>query len=479
MNALARNRLPVALQATSELTSEATLGELLPASRRAAYAAPAARLVLIGSAFAFAFWLGGAGDAANLWAQQRGFRGGRGPDVSFAADRDTFHFLLENHRQIRREVTPTADGVITVTRSDDPQIAARIQEHAHAMHERVQEIRPIRMRDPLFAGLFQHARAIEMRVEEIDGGVKVWETSRDPYVARLIQAHAEVVSKFVARGFAEAPLNHEVPLRDLPRVPSPPAEAEAATVSGETIRGEAGASDSRHDPRQLAFANFDRGYIPALALTFQQKGPAAKVAMERLNQRWERELAGEFFAVFAGDTQWPRDFSQIAQTLALATVQVETGRLSLAHETLEPLRELLVEARRRNGLAYPLDAVARYHRLLEAIVKPAMGASPAKLTAERQEQLTQLASEAAAAWEEVEQTALDVTLFERAAGRQAELGPLIVSERAALDALQAALASQDPVAILACSRALKPPYAQLVMFFGDFPTVASAGTPLR
>ena len=34
-----------------------------------------------------------------------GFRGGRGPDAAFAVDRDDFHFLLQNHEKIRRQVT--------------------------------------------------------------------------------------------------------------------------------------------------------------------------------------------------------------------------------------------------------------------------------------------------------------------------------------------------------------------------------------
>ena len=37
------------------------------------------------------------------------------------------------------------------------------------------------------------------------------ETSEDPYVVRLIQAHAGVVSLFVKNGFAEARANHAVP----------------------------------------------------------------------------------------------------------------------------------------------------------------------------------------------------------------------------------------------------------------------------
>ena len=54
----------------------------------------------------------------------------------------------------------------------------------------------------------------KMTVEKTAKGVKVAETSTDPYVARLIQAHAEVVSQFLANGHAEVRKNHPIPPRD-------------------------------------------------------------------------------------------------------------------------------------------------------------------------------------------------------------------------------------------------------------------------
>ena len=103
------------------------------------------------------------------------------------------------------------NGVETVTESSNPEIAAKIQEHVHWMKVRVDETKPIRMRDPLFAEIFRHADKIEMTYEETEGGVRVTETSKDPYVVTLIQAHADVVSGFVKQGFAEAMKNHAVP----------------------------------------------------------------------------------------------------------------------------------------------------------------------------------------------------------------------------------------------------------------------------
>lgn len=150
------------------------------------------------------------GPGAHSGGHGRGMQG-RGPDAQFAEDREVFHFLLEHHEQIRRKVTNRADGVETLTESDNPEIVTRIQEHVGQMAKRVHEGNPIRMRDPLFAELFRHADQIKIDYEKTAKGVKVTETSDNPDVVQLIQAHAEVVSGFVKRGFEEASRRHEVP----------------------------------------------------------------------------------------------------------------------------------------------------------------------------------------------------------------------------------------------------------------------------
>jgi len=122
-----------------------------------------------------------------------------------------FHFLLANREAIQRQVKKIAKGVETVTESDDPKIAATIQRHVESMRQRLKEGRPIHVRDPLSAALFANGQKITMKVEPTKKGVRVVETSTDRYVAKLIQAHAEVVSKFAASGFPEARRNHAVP----------------------------------------------------------------------------------------------------------------------------------------------------------------------------------------------------------------------------------------------------------------------------
>jgi hypothetical protein len=148
------------------------------------------------------------------WRHGRGpghGRGGQWADPAFQQDREWFHFLLDNGSRIRRSITKRDDGVETVTESNDPNVASVIRKHVASMHERLKQGRPIRMRDPLFAALFANSAKITMQVKPTERGVRVIETSTEPHVARLIQAHAEVVSLFIANGRAEARKNHAAP----------------------------------------------------------------------------------------------------------------------------------------------------------------------------------------------------------------------------------------------------------------------------
>ncbi len=138
-------------------------------------------------------------------------KGGHGHGQGHDRDHVDFRYLLTNHQKIKRDVRELPDGVQTLTESDDPQVAAKIREHVYWMKERIEKKQPIRMRDPLFAELFKHAGQIKMVTEKTPKGVRVKETSENPYVVKLIKEHAKTVSQFVKRGFPEAMKNHPVP----------------------------------------------------------------------------------------------------------------------------------------------------------------------------------------------------------------------------------------------------------------------------
>jgi hypothetical protein len=127
------------------------------------------------------------------------------------ADMPLIHTLLANGDRVTRTVTVRPDGVETLTESDDPDIATAIQTHVESMYKRLTDGRPIHQRDPLFREIFKHASEIDVSHELTPRGVRVVETSRNPYVVQLIQRHAEVLNLFIKNGHAEAMKNHAPP----------------------------------------------------------------------------------------------------------------------------------------------------------------------------------------------------------------------------------------------------------------------------
>lgn len=142
-----------------------------------------------------------------------GRQGGPNQNAAFEADHAVFFYLIEHRNVIERAIKNLPTGVETVTESADPNVADKIREHVAAMYVRVEKHQPIHMRDPLFAEIFRHAEKVKIKTEDTPRGIKVIETSDDPYVAKLIQAHAQVVSLFIKNGQAEMRKNHALPPR--------------------------------------------------------------------------------------------------------------------------------------------------------------------------------------------------------------------------------------------------------------------------
>ncbi len=377
-------------------------------------------------------------------------RGGFGPDPQFAEDRDGFHFLLSNHEKIQRQVKLLDNGVDTVTESDDPAIADAIRQHVKAMYQRVEQVRPIHTRDPLFAAVFQHAQQIELRMEPTEKGIHVTETSQNPYTARLIQAHAAVVDGFVRRGFAEAQENHTVPAAER--------EGTASTPSP-TI------------DVQQAFAAFDQAYIPALALTNQGQQQASERAMERLRKAWT-DLTEQLDAVLQDDPAWPGDRQAVRDVIGAAARELSATRPAAAHAVLEELRGRLSGLRQRNQWTYDLDALNTFHETMEKMVQPAMEITAADVNDLAQRDLRKLLQTAQQQWSVVEEVQ-----FSRAARNMDEaaygkLQNLVQLQRQALSRLETALDAGDAEQILQAARGIKPAFAQLYMSFGDFPEPA-------
>ncbi|HLP85074.1 MAG TPA: sulfur transferase domain-containing protein [Phycisphaerales bacterium] len=123
------------------------------------------------------------------------------PNVnSVAVDRDMWQQLIANHHKLRRSVTFTPTGVEATTESDDPAMIALIQQHAHAMHERMKVGAQVRVWDPVFADLFARYQSVSLTITDIPTGVTIVENATDNETTALLWSHAAGVSDFIRFG---------------------------------------------------------------------------------------------------------------------------------------------------------------------------------------------------------------------------------------------------------------------------------------
>jgi hypothetical protein len=123
-------------------------------------------------------------------------------DAGSAADMAVVQELLVVHDRIDRTVTRLPDGIRTVTESDDPQVAQKIQAHVASMSQRLADGREFNLFSNTLPVLFQNRDRIESKVEMTGKGAIVTRTSSDPAIVAALQGHAAEVTELVDDGMA-------------------------------------------------------------------------------------------------------------------------------------------------------------------------------------------------------------------------------------------------------------------------------------
>lgn len=130
--------------------------------------------------------------------------GGMMRDSAAAVVMPIVHTLMMNHEKLRRTVTNLPDGVRTLTESDDSTMIVQLRRHVSTTGDLVAQSRDLNVppASPVLHELLRNGAKIVRVVEHTPKGVAVTETSTDPKVAAIIQAHAAEVSALVEGGMA-------------------------------------------------------------------------------------------------------------------------------------------------------------------------------------------------------------------------------------------------------------------------------------
>jgi soluble cytochrome b562 len=216
------------------------------------------------------------------------------------------------------------------------------------------------------------------------------------------------------------------------------------------------------------FAAFDRAFIPPLAITNQEKVKPSRKAMKILMQNWEAFKA-KYYESNPEDAEWKEDFDRIDRQIQEAAEIVKSGKdLMSAHETLEEIRIITLELRKRNNIDYFLDPLTDFHVLMEQIFHTGKDNSPEDLDKGMIDDLKEAVAEAEALWRKIGEIPFDKELYGFTDAMVAQMNGYLKAEAAALANVNKAIESGDKKAIVKAAKGVKTNYAQMYKMFGDF-----------
>lgn len=204
-------------------------------------------------------------------------------------------------------------------------------------------------------------------------------------------------------------------------------------------------------------------YVPYRTALFRTNAGAqaeSVQAMDAARRAWQG-VAARFAqarpAPYDRDDAFDATLGQVGQVYERAAAQVTAGRLAEAHETLEAVRDLLAELRRRNGVIVYSDHMNAYHAEMEHLIEAGPGGlgtpqGHMRLMA-RAGVLEYLAARLR-------------TEAAPALAADPEFTPLARAVEASVQSLQRALLAQDADAVRAALGGLKGPYSRLFLRFG-------------
>lgn len=216
------------------------------------------------------------------------------------------------------------------------------------------------------------------------------------------------------------------------------------------------------------FVSFDKAFIPPLALTNQEKLKPSKKAMKLLKNEWTT-LKTKYYDANPKDTQWKDDFDKADKVILDAEEIVKSGKnLYIAHETLEEIRILFMELRRRNNIDYYIDLLTEFHEHMEYISHAGKENTPQSLTDGDIGDIKSTLSEAQSIWAKIKDAKFDRHLYGFSDQKLTKMHKYLTLESDALFNLGNALKNHDKSLIIQTAKGIKPNYAKLYKLFGDF-----------
>lgn len=214
--------------------------------------------------------------------------------------------------------------------------------------------------------------------------------------------------------------------------------------------------------------SFDRGYIPALAMTSQNKVEPSRKALKILKGEWE-QFKGKYYDSSTSDENWKASMDSIEESVLEALdILARGGSLSEVHEAVEGIRFTLLQMRERKNIDYFVDHLTRFHDPMEMILTAAAGKTPEILNETDLERIRSKLPDALKLWEKVVAFDLEPSLYGFDQEKMQTIRAAFHAEREALVSLAEVLENGNKADIIKGAANIKPNFAKVFMQFGDF-----------
>jgi hypothetical protein len=212
----------------------------------------------------------------------------------------------------------------------------------------------------------------------------------------------------------------------------------------------------------------DRSYIPAFLYTGTDDLLKSRQAIAKLDHAWEL-FKHSNIDMNKLDPYWDEDMDKVEGYIRGAEKIVKQGEnLRPAHESLEHIRDVMLEVRVRNDMDYFLDYLTQFHSSMEKIVLTVKGKTATTLSNRDMEIIELEIKKTELLWQDVMSARADAKLFGFSKQQLKNIETLKLEERDNIEQLQQALAAGDKAAIIKAGLALKPVFVRLFKMFGDF-----------
>lgn len=132
-------------------------------------------------------------------------RGGMGMSPEAHA---TIQGLFDSHAQFERKVELTADGYVSRTTSENPEMAKMVQSHVKQMESRLKQGLMVRRWDPAYDEFVRYYSQIDIKITPIEKGIQVVASGKTDEAKKVVRNHAGIVSRFVEYGWKEHDVAH-------------------------------------------------------------------------------------------------------------------------------------------------------------------------------------------------------------------------------------------------------------------------------